>query len=499
MFQNETRSSKSRSTPSVTATPSESAGFTQLSLTSQPPDPVPELPSESVAAATPVVLSVSDLNAHVKKTLESEYALVWVRGELSNFKSHGNGHFYFSLKDAASQISAVMFRGFNSRLKFKPHDGLEVLVRGRISVYEPRGTYQIICESMEPVGAGALQKAFEQLKEKLRLEGLFAPERKRALPALPLHVAVVTSPTGAAIRDILNILKRRAPFLNVTVVPAVVQGEAAAPGIAKALRTAWALPKVDVIIVGRGGGSIEDMWCFNDENLARTIVASPVPVISAVGHEIDFTICDFVADLRAPTPSAAAELVCTSSQDLVLRLKQNLNLLHRSTQRWLQLRQRQWQLVTKGLQDPRRRLQDLLLRNDDLRDRLQRALTVRLDRCRHQTQTLRQRIVDPRRTIELKTQFVKAAHAAIRSLMTSHLERAQLRCTSTVGLLNSLSPLQVVARGYSIVTDPNGRVLTRARDIQLGQDIQVKLASGEIIATVKDTQLNTKEPNHVGF
>ena len=259
-----------------------------------------------------VIYNVEKLNAHIRQTLEGQLGVVWLQAEISNFKPHTSGHFYFSLKDSKAQISAIMFRGFNSKLKFKPHDGLEVIVRGRITVYEPRGTYQIMCEAMEPVGAGALQKQFEQLKEKLKLEGLFEATRKKPIPSYPRHVAIVTSPTGAAIQDILNIMSRRAKNVEITLVPALVQGVNAATSLVDSLKLALQLP-VDVIIIGRGGGSMEDLWSFNDETLARLISLATIPIISAVGHEVDFTICDFVADLRAPTPSAAAELVAKSS------------------------------------------------------------------------------------------------------------------------------------------------------------------------------------------
>jgi exodeoxyribonuclease VII large subunit len=269
----------------------------------------------------PKVLSVSDLNRYIKELLEGQFATIWLKAEISNFKAHTSGHFYFSLKDSRAQISAVMFRGYNGQLRFRPEDGMEVLVRGKITVYEPRGNYQIFCEMMEPVGAGALQKAFEQLKAKLQKEGLFDEARKRPLPALPRHIAIVTSPTGAAIRDMLNVLGRRFKGAHVTVIPCKVQGDAAPGEIVEAIKLAQKLKDVDVMIVGRGGGSIEDLWAFNDERVARAIAAARVPVISAVGHEIDFTIADFVADLRAPTPSAAAELVVRNAADLVDRLR----------------------------------------------------------------------------------------------------------------------------------------------------------------------------------
>src|SRR3984957_18663367 len=285
------------------------------------PDAPPRPAAAQAQRTDPEIWSVSDVNKAVKATLESQYKLLWIKGEISNFKPHSSGHFYFSLKDSKAQISAVMFRGFNQGLKFRPQDGLEVIVRGKITVYEPRGNYQIFCELMEPMGAGALQLAFEQLKKKLQAEGLFEAARKRPLPRLPKHVAGVTSPTGAAIRDILNVLGRRFKGLRVTLIPAVVQGDAAPRSVVAAIELACRLPDVDVMIVGRGGGSIEDLWAFNDERVARAIAASRVPTISAVGHEIDFTIADFVADLRAPTPSAAAELVCRNAAEISDRIQ----------------------------------------------------------------------------------------------------------------------------------------------------------------------------------
>src|SRR5262245_16159440 len=325
------------------------------------------------AKSEPQILSVSDVNRAVKNSLEGQFKLLWLKGEISNFKPHTSGHFYFSLKDSKAQISAVMFRGFNQTLKFRPRDGMEVLVRGKITVYEPRGNYQIFCEVMEPVGAGALQLAFEQLKKKLELEGLFDKARKRPIPAMPKHVAVVTSPTGAAIRDILNILGRRFKGLRVTVVPTVVQGDTAAPSIVRAIELAQRLDDIDVMIVGRGGGSIEDMWCFNDERVARAISSARVPVISAVGHEIDFTIADFVADLRAPTPSAAAELVCRNAQEICERIAMLDKRLAKSLGHSLQILKHKLVGSSKRLVDPKRRLQDLALRCDELSQRLEAA------------------------------------------------------------------------------------------------------------------------------
>ncbi len=387
-----------------------------------------------------LILSVQQLNLQIKQILEGNVGWVWVRAELSNFKAHTSGHFYFSLKDSQSQISAVMFRGSNAKLKFKPTDGMEVLVRGRVSVYEVRGNYQIICDIMEPVGAGALQKAFEQLKAKLKAEGLFETSRKRAIPSFPQHVAVVSSPTGAAIRDIINILSRRAPMIPVTVVPTQVQGEAAIPQIVEALEKAYRLPNVQVIIIGRGGGSIEDLWAFNSELVARKISESPVPIISAVGHEIDFTIADFVADLRAPTPSAAAELVAQSSAELKMRIQQLNRILFISQSKYLQNLTKRLAYLTSHLIDPQKKLQDLMLRNDELYSRLERATNHRVQKFQH------------RLTLQMK-------------------------------VLENLSPLKVVSRGYSLV-HKGEQLIKNSQQVEIGDELSIRLANGQITAKV---------------
>ena len=278
--------------------------------------PEPELEPEPSQTHPPVVrerqrtvLSVSDLTANIRGILENAYSEVWVEAEISNCRLWNTGHLYFTLKDPGAQIKAVMFKSDVRSLKFKPEDGLHVIVRGRISVYEPKGEYQIVCERMEPHGLGALQLAFDQLKRRLQAEGLFDTARKRALPSLPRKIGIVTSLDGAAIRDIIKVLGRRYPNAHLVIRPARVQGEGAAADVARAIKDIVKVAGIDVVIVGRGGGSVEDLWAFNDEVVARAIVASPVPIISAVGHEVDFTIADFAADVRAPTPSAAAEIV----------------------------------------------------------------------------------------------------------------------------------------------------------------------------------------------
>lgn len=431
------------------------------------------------------ILTVEQLNLTIKQLLEGQVGTVWVQGEISNFKAHSSGHFYFSLKDSRSQISAVMFRGFNSRLKFKPTDGTEVIVRGRISVYEPRGSYQILCEMMEPVGAGALQKAFEQLKDKLKKEGLFESSRKKAIPDFPQHVAIVTSPTGAAIRDILNILSRRAPHLQVTVVPAIVQGESSAGSIRDAFQKALQLPNVNVVIVGRGGGSIEDLWGFNDEKLARMIAASPIPVISAVGHEIDFTIADFVADLRAPTPSAAAELVARSHQEIQLRLEQQVKLLSSAwTKKFSNLDQKVKSL-SRLLVDPKRKLQDLILRNDDLVERLQLALQNLFKHKTHQVSIARERLKSPIEVISEKKAQRDLLFYRLAQAVKNKFQDQTHSLHTAMNVLNSLSPLRVVDRGYAMVMKKHN-VMRSYKQIKPNDELTLILAEGEARVKVEE-------------
>lgn len=440
--------------------------------------------SEGASSDVPV-LSVEQLNLQIKQLLEGQIGQVWVQGEISNFKAHTSGHFYFSLKDSKAQISAVMFRGANSKLRFKPHDGLEVIIRGRITVYEPRGNYQIMCETMEPVGAGALQKAFEQLREKLKSEGLFDNAKKRPIPSFPRHVAVVTSPTGAAIRDILNVMSRRAKAVRVTVIPTLVQGDAAAPQIVEALRKAYRLPEVDVIILGRGGGSIEDLWAFNNEELAREVAASPIPVISAVGHEIDFTISDFVADLRAPTPSAAAELVARSSQELGQRILQLRRVLGVSMERRLQNTSEKFLGLSRRLVDPRKRLRDLILRNDDLFSRLEFSWKKLLEARRHRIEIAFRRLGNPADKIKQRRARVEMSHVVLQKAMIRRLEKSKSRWERLIGVLDSLSPLKVVDRGYAIARKGD-QVIKSVSQVGPGDELTVRVSDGEIVAQVKE-------------
>lgn len=430
------------------------------------------------------ILTVEGLNRLIRGQIESRFTQVWVKGELSNFKAHTSGHFYFSLKDANSQVRAVMFRGYNSKLKFRPHDGLEVIVRGKVTVFEPRGEYQITCDTMEPVGAGALQKAFEQLKEKLRKEGLFETTRKRALPPLPRHIAIVTSPTGAAIRDILNILERRARGIAVTIVPTIVQGEAAAPALREAFNKATQLPNVDVIIIGRGGGSIEDMWCFNDEALARLIAQSTIPVISAVGHEIDFTIADFVADVRAPTPSAAAELVIKSAEEVMNKVSNLRRLLCLSMDRSFKSFKQKLVTINHRLVDPQRRIQDLIQRNDDLRDRLLLANQNFLQRRRERVILLSQKLGTPEPILQKKRSLLEAHQLRLKMLSDKLITQKRFRLERIMGKLDSLSPLKVVDRGYSLITNKEGQLIKSVTQVQKNDTITLQVTDGKIQAIV---------------
>ena len=431
---------------------------------------VKEATVEFAPSAEPEVLTVSELNKAIKQSLEGEFGLIWLKAEISNFKAQTSGHFYFSLKDSKSQIQAVMFRGFNSQLRFRPEDGMEVIIRGRVTVYEPRGNYQLLVETMEPVGAGALQKAFEQLKAKLEKEGLFDQSRKRALPALPRHIGIVTSPTGAAIRDMLNVLARRFKGAHITLAPCKVQGDGAAAEIVKAIELINKLPDLDVLIVGRGGGSIEDLWCFNEEVVARAIAASRVPVISAVGHEIDFTIADFVADLRAPTPSAAAELVVKNAQDLLNRVIECQKTLRIAITRQLTLDRQRMLTLAKGLIDPQRRLQDASIRCDELMQRLENSIGRYFDSQRAGLELIEEKFS---------------------SRIQNYVSRIRHQLANVAGKLDSVSPLAVLQRGYSFVSK-DGKILKDSKSVKAGESVKVQLAQGSFTAEiVKVDQVST--------
>lgn len=435
------------------------------------------------------VYKVSDINRAIKRQLEGEFTQIWVQGEISNFKAHTSGHYYFSLKDEKAQINAVMFKGYNSRLRFKPESGMEVIVRGKISVYEPRGNYQVFCESMEPVGAGALQQAFEQLKKKLKDEGLFEQSLKKPIPEFPKKVGVVTSPTGAAIQDILNVLGRRSKRVQVVVIPARVQGDGAAQEVVRGIELANQIKDFDVLIVGRGGGSIEDLWCFNEEIVARAIHASKLPIISSVGHEIDFTISDFVADLRAPTPSAAAEVVAKSEQELAEKIKFFGKSLRLMIYQQLSERKKHIQVLERGLIDPRKYLQDSMLRLDDWTQRLAQTTLRFLDSRRMKVEMQLKSLKRPDTVIRQKQQSLQSLKKMMWVAIRQQIHNSKSRFQTNTSLLDSLSPLKVLDRGYAIVR--SDKKLVASTQSPIGSEIEVELRDGFIEAEV--IKVKTKE------
>jgi exodeoxyribonuclease VII large subunit len=436
--------------------------------------------------------TVRDLVAAVRTHIEREYTDVWVEGEISNFRAHDSGHLYFTLKDQNAQLNAVMFRSQARLLRFRPENGMQVVVRGRITIYEDRGQLQISAEYVEPKGAGALQIAFEQLKAKLEAEGLFDAGRKRAIPALPSRIAMVTSPQAAALRDILNVLQRRHHSANVLIFPAQVQGEAAASEVAGGIRYFNRTRTADVIIVARGGGSAEDLAAFNDEGLARAVAASRIPVISAVGHETDFTIIDFVADLRAPTPSAAAELVIRSRQEVeeqLAGLGQRLEkaaryLLLIARQSLTELAQhRAFGLMTDGI----RRQQQ---RADDLSNRLLHAQRGILESRRRRFETLAAAVrhYDARRVLQgMRKDLEMKAGAAAAAIRTILLRRGA-RLEQVSRQIEALSPVAILERGYALVFNSAGKLLKDASQANVGEEISARLARGTLAATVKKTE-----------
>ena len=391
------------------------------------------------------ILTVSELSQQIRNCLESEFPSVWIKGELSNFIAHSSGHWYFSLKDEKSQIKGVMFRGQNHKAAFLPKNGMEVLVQGQLSLYPPRGDYQILCQEIELLGSGSLQQKFETIKRKLKEEGLFDKERKKPLPLFPKHIGLITSPTGAAVRDILQVLNRRFKAVKVTLIPSLVQGEEAPASLLKSLSLSKHLD-VDVLILARGGGSIEDLWGFNEENLARAIAKHPIPVISAVGHEIDFTICDFVADLRAATPSAGAELVVQNRDELLNKLDIFKKQFIQNLKRQLYFLKEKLSSLEKSLIRPDRYLQDFSQRLDEVNSRLQKALNQTFHRTKENL---------------------------------NHLEK----------FFNSLNPKKVLQRGFSIVTTEQGDIVYDIKELQIKDSVHINFFKGQAKATI-----NKKEP-----
>ncbi|HCE1990109.1 TPA: exodeoxyribonuclease VII large subunit [Vibrio parahaemolyticus] len=434
------------------------------------------------------IFTVSRLNAEVRLLLENEMGIVWLVGEISNFSAPVSGHWYLTLKDSRAQVKCAMFRGNNRRVTFKPANGNQVLVKARLSLYEPRGDYQLIIESMQPEGDGRLQQEFEELKMKLAAEGLFAQTNKLTLPEHPKCVGVITSKTGAALYDILDVLKRRDPSLPVVIYPTMVQGEDAAIQIAQAIGRANSRNECDVLIVGRGGGSLEDLWCFNNEILARTIAASQIPIISAVGHEVDITIADFVADVRAPTPSAAAELVSrdNSHKDQSLVAKQH-KLASAMRYYLAQQKQQSAQLLHRlERQHPSYQLQRQSQQLDELDMRLRRAMQRFID-------TRQQAVERKHHRLQLNSPIKHLAQQKSRLERVEHklmdaMDRKLLTMRHQLAIaaekLDTVSPLATLKRGYSITQTDQGKVVTSADDVKTGDLLVTRLANGEIHSTV---------------
>ncbi len=435
------------------------------------------------------VLTVTELTTQIRLSLEQAFPELWVQGEVSNLRTPSSGHLYFTLKDQTSQIRAVLFRGVANQLRFALRDGLQVIVRGRLSVYEVRGDYQIILEYLEPKGIGALQLAFEQLKEKLEREGLFDSARKRPLPFFPRKVGIVTSPSGAAIQDMLTIMKRRCPVLSVLIYPVAVQGEGAAEQIAEAIAILGRKRDVEVIIVGRGGGSLEDLWCFNEEIVVRAIAESKVPVVSAVGHEIDFTLADFAADYRAPTPSAAAEVVSPVLGDLIESIGSRWDCLVQHMQGKLTVLRHRVQMSRQEIPDPLRWVYRQAQRLDDLNNRLRVALRI-------QHSNIRPRLLALNSVLTVHSPQARIGRALV--LVPQLLSRLKHAILGSVGLkrhvfqsrlsgLNTLNPLAILSRGYSVIESlPEGFIVKNAKDVSPGSRIRARLAEGQLSCVVDE-------------
>jgi exodeoxyribonuclease VII large subunit len=448
---------------------------------------------------SPQILTVSQVTREVRDLLEETFGTIWVEGEISNWRIVQSGHAYFTLRDASSQLRTVMFRSALRQLPYSPESGMHVVARGRLTVYEPRGDYQLLVNMLEPKGVGALQLAFEQLKERLFQEGLFDEVRKRPLPLVPQRIGIVTSPTGAAIRDIIQIVQRRRANVHLQLYPVRVQGQEAVQEIVQGIAALNTLcPPPEVLIVGRGGGSIEDLWAFNEEPVARAIAASQIPVISAVGHEIDYTIADFVADLRAPTPSAAAELVVTSEEELRQQLTSLLARIGATVRYTVERSQSALDRLTacRSLRDPYRLVETLQQQVDDLVLQLekgwQNSAQERAKRLQMATMSLAK--VNPR----VRWQRVYThLHALQHRLETVARSRLTLRWEMLSGLsntLHSLSPLAVLGRGYSICRDPvTQHVISSIAPVYPGQHVEVLLSDGQMTCTVDD--VHRKEPS----
>jgi len=437
------------------------------------------------------ILSVSDFTRNVKNVLESNFPAVWVSGEISNLAMPRSGHWYFTLKDDQSQVRCAMFRQSNQLLSFTPNEGMQILVKARVSLYEARGDFQLIVDSMEDAGVGALQRAYEQLKQKLQSQGLFDPQHKKQLPEIPRCIGIITSPTGAALQDILNVLKRRFPALPVIIYPAQVQGVNAPEQLLHALEQAQDQALCDVLIIGRGGGSIEDLWAFNHEQLAMAIYDCPLPVISSVGHEVDFTICDFVADVRAATPSAAAELVSPDQEEWLSWLLGIEKQLSTHIERYILSLQQQLQWQYKQLRHPGRYLDEVAQRIDDLSARMEQHLKLQLQSRKEKALTLEARLQQHSPIHQLKlqqTQLNYLQHRLQQSLQ-SRFDHLQQKLSKLALGMDAFSPLATLGRGYSLVKNDQDELIKSTAQLKTGQQVRVYFSETRALMTVD--QLDT--------
>ena len=439
------------------------------------------------------IYSVSQLNRSVRQLLETQLPLLWVEGEISNFARPASGHWYLSLKDDQAQVRCAMFRNANQRVNFQPTNGTQILVRCRAGLYEGRGEYQLIIEHMEEAGTGALQRKFDQLKQQLANEGLFDNQHKQPMPTAVSHIGVITSTTGAAIKDILSVLDRRFPAIKVSIFPTAVQGEQAAGQIVDALAMANQQSQCDALIVGRGGGSLEDLWPFNEESVARAIFNSKIPIVSAVGHEVDFTIADFVADLRAPTPSAAAELLSPDGQDLLDQFMGFEILLSEALIRKIRQLEQRADFLQKRLQHPGRKLQQQAQHMVQLRIRLQRAIAAQLQQQRAQMDQLQNKLLgqSPEQTIIHGQQRITQSVKQLMRSMQHQLANKQTKTDQAMHLLDTVSPLSTLGRGYAIIRDQHNAVIKTVKEVKSGDQLISQLADGEIVVSVNTTNTKT--------
>jgi exodeoxyribonuclease VII large subunit len=442
------------------------------------------------------IFSVAELTSNIKNLLEENFSFIWINGEISNFSKPSSGHYYFSLKDSRSQISAVMFHGQNRKLTFLPENGMQITALGRLSVYEPRGTYQIIVEHLEPKGIGALQIAFEQLKEKLKNEGLFDVQHKRPIPLLPNKIAVITSPTGAVVHDIIKVATRRFPNIHITIIPVSVQGAGAEIEIVHAINLLNSRQDSDLAIIARGGGTLEDLQAFNSESVARAVFSSNIPIVSAIGHETDYTIIDFISDLRAPTPSAAAEIVVPDKTKLLNLIKEKQKFLEVLFRGYIDKKRSVVTQSTDRLIDPKHKIQDFRIRTDDLLNRMIRSLSYNNQRLYDKLEFVKKRLYSNPLAGRLHSNqiWIDGMRAHIRKNLLNFLQKKRSGLQEIAGKLNSLSPVSILNRGYSITrTKMEKKIVNDAALVSTGQNLEVILAKGMLNCIVEGKKLHVEE------